>query len=303
MSFLRKVRQLIVDSLGFSKTEANGFLILITLVVLIAIVPRIYFRYEGSELNSYESNTSLEEWATEMNTSISKKKKFEQSVQSHTALKSFNPNLATLEQMMNGGLPKYLAERVKKYREKGGTFKEREDLKKMYGMTDSLFSHIKSFLVLPPIKVEKYGRKDTARFQPKWSKKELVRFNLNKATPEELQNVSGIGPVLSERIVKYRDLLGGFYSVDQLKEVWGLKEVVIENVISQSDFSGQVKHTTINTDSIKLLARHPYIDYNLARAIINYREVHGVYKSMEELRKIKVMNDSLYQKLSPYLSL
>lgn len=304
MRVLRKIRRLIIDSFGFSKTEANGFLLLIALVFLVAVVPRLYLKHFRQRVPSQQVGQSLEEWEAEMNASIEKKEFRNITIRPTIRDQSpFDPNTSSVKEMINGGLPKFIANRIVKYREKGGVFRRSSDLKKMYGMTDSLFSHVKSFLSLPDLLEKSSKDKNLTNYQPSWTKKEVVRFNLNEATLEELQSVSGIGPVLSELIVKYRDLLGGFYSTDQLKEVWGLDEETIEKVINQSDFSGEVKQTPINTDSIKRLSSHPYINYNLARAIINYRQVHGAFQSLDELLEIKLMNDSLYQKLSPYLSL
>ena len=296
---------MIIDSLGFSKTEANGFLVLIVLVFLVGIVPRIYLGGQFRKANSSKGNQSLAQWEKEMNASISEKeaKKYSQSKFESAPQKEFDPNESTVEQMQAGGVPKYLAERITKYRAKGGRFKKPDDLKKMYGMTDSIFARVHSFVDIPTSDKKESWKKDTTSYKSNWPKQEVVRFELNTATAEELQNVSGIGPVLSDRIVKYRDLLGGFHSTDQLKEVWGLKPEIIDKMLDQSDFEATVGQITVNTDSIKLLTKHPYINYNLARAIINYREVHGTYESLEDLMKIKVMDDSLYQKLSPYLSL
>jgi len=305
MRFIQKVRQLIIDSLGFSKTEANGFLVLIMLVFLVGIVPRIYFDDQFQAAHSSTENQQLTLWGKEMNASISEKeaKKYSQPKFASGPQRKFDPNVASVEEMQVGGLPKYLAERIAKYRVKGGGFKKPADLKKMYGMTDSLFARIHAFVDIPISDKKKPWKKDSTSHKSNWPKREVVRFELNTATAEELQNVSGIGPVLSERIIKYRDLLGGFHSTDQLKEVWGLKPEVIDKMLDQSDFEATVGQITINTDSIKILAKHPYINYNLARAIINYRAVHGTYESLDDLKKIKVMDDSLYQKLSPYLSL
>jgi len=284
--------------------EANGFLVLILLVFLVAIVPRLYFQNYQAEFSSKDTNQSLEEWAAEMNASITKKKI------GHTPLQpvpitqqSFDPNKASVDEMINGGLPGYLAKRIVKYREKGGGFDEVNDLKKMYGMTDSLFSKVKNYVVLSVATRRKDTISDATYREPHWTGTSEISFELNSATIEELQSINGIGPVLSERIVKYRDMLGGFHSTNQLKEVYGLKVEVINKVIERIDTLNPVEQIPINTDSIKSLTTHPYIDYNLARAIINYRQVHGPYKSLDELLKIKVMDDSLYQRLSPYLSL
>ena len=305
MGFLRKVRRLIIDSFGFSKTEANGFLMLFLIVFLVAIVPRLYFKnYEATPGSM--SNQTLDEWAAEMSASI--KKKTSKSSYSNPKIivtqSEFDPNRASVAAMKDGGLPKYLAERIVKYREKGGIFREVTDLKKMYGMTDSIYSGVQNFVTISQAEEkQKSAYRDEAKTADIREAVVDVSIDLNSATKEKFQHIRGIGSVLSERITKYRDLLGGFYSTDQLKEVYGLKEDVIERIIQQAVFDREVSQRTINTDSIKLLTAHPYINYNLARAIINYRQVHGPYTSIDQLLEIKVMNDSLYQKLSPYLSL
>lgn len=303
MSFLRKIRRLIIDSFGFSKTEANGFLVLIVIVFLVAIVPRVYLRnYE--KRSTPMNDQTLEQWATEMSASIQKRESEPRYSKAQLMTQSdFDPNQASVGVMKRGGLPKYLAERIVKYRQNGGSFEEVDDLKKMYGMTDSIYSRVENFVIIPKVEDNPEFKNETKKTASVWESEVEVSIQLNSATKEEFQRIRGIGPVLSERITKYRDLLGGFYSTDQLKEVYGLKEEVIEQVIRQSVFDGRVSHITVNTDSIKILAKHPYIDYNLARAIINYRQVHGAYKSTDQLLEIKVMNDSLYKKLSPYLSL
>lgn len=304
MLFVQKIRRLVIDSLGFSKTEANGFLILLAIVFLIAIVPRVYFQTYSQELAYNKPSQSLEEWATEMNGSISKKKPVTPTKVKLLPQEYFDPNKTSTDGMILGGLPAFLAKRIVKYRNKGGYFRKVGDLKNIYGMTDSLFFHVKAFVKLPEIAMKTEWEMDTSSYNRGWVNKKVVSLlHMSTTTAKELQGVRGVGPVLSERIIKYRDLLGGYYSADQLKEVWGLTEEVIEEIIDLANFDAKVKSIIVNTDSIKLLAKHPYISYNLARAIVNYRHIHGAYKSLDELLEIKVMNDSLYQKLSPYLSL
>ncbi|WP_258102567.1 helix-hairpin-helix domain-containing protein [Marinoscillum sp. MHG1-6] len=133
---------------------------------------------------------------------------------------------------------------------------------------------------------------------------EMKSFDLNVATSEELMRIKGVGPVLSERIVKYRNRLGGFNQPDQLYEVYGLKHEVADSIKKWTYIRGKVTPTIpLNADSIKHIMTHPYINYSLAKHIFNYRKVHGRYKDIEELLSLKLMTDSLYQKLYPYLSL
>ncbi|WP_420317598.1 ComEA family DNA-binding protein [Ekhidna sp.] len=132
------------------------------------------------------------------------------------------------------------------------------------------------------------------------NKKSIV-LDINTATAGELQKVKGIGPTFSERIIKYRDLLGGFSDTTQLYEVYGLKEPVIKNILRSFKIDAPVVQLNINNDSIKYLARHPYISYDLAQVIVNYRKEHGDINSADDLLKIKALDERTFMRLKPYL--
>ncbi len=135
------------------------------------------------------------------------------------------------------------------------------------------------------------------------NKKESVVLvkDLNFATAEELQSVKGIGPSFSKRIIKYRNLLGGFVDSTQLHEVYGLKPETIKNLLRNFNVQSKVTPIDINSDSINLLAKHPYVSFDVARIIINYRQQHGDIKSAEDLKNIKAIDDSTFLRLKPYL--
>lgn len=125
--------------------------------------------------------------------------------------------------------------------------------------------------------------------------------DLNAATSEELQRVRGIGPAFSSRIVKYRDRLGGFVSNDQLNEVYGLKKETITELSNYFTVQSSPNKIDFNSDSAKYLAQHPYISYDLAWLIINYRKQNGDIHSLDDLRKIKAIDKETLNKLRPYL--
>ncbi|MEO9872888.1 ComEA family DNA-binding protein [Ekhidna sp.] len=126
-------------------------------------------------------------------------------------------------------------------------------------------------------------------------------LDLNQASAEELRKVKGIGPAYSERIVKYRNMLGGFNDTTQLEEVYGLESGVISELLKNFAIQSSVSRFEINSDSIKSLVKHPYISYDLARVIINYRKVHGDINTAEEFRKIKAVDEYTFLRLKPYL--
>lgn len=130
---------------------------------------------------------------------------------------------------------------------------------------------------------------------------EKVLIDLNMATQEDLQIAYGIGPSYSARIIKYRALLGGFHDFHQLSEVYGLEDEAINELKKHFSIQSAVKKLPINTDSIKVLARHPYLTYDQAKVIIAYRKMHGNITSSQDLEKIKALDFNLINQLKPYL--
>ncbi len=288
-----------MDVFGFSKTETNGFLVLILLVFVVAIVPRVYFYFYEPD---FDSDESLALWAREMEQSlkVEEERRTKSKYVPERRRVFVDPNSASAEKLVEAGFPEKMANRIVNYRSKGGQFRKSEDLKKIYGFSDELYDRIRSSVAIPRQRetedvMEDYALPD---FEEEFS------FDLNTATSQEMKKVKGIGQVLSKRIVKYRELLGGYQDITQLNEVFGLKpEVILEISKHCSIVTPHLQISLNQTDSIKVLAGHPYIDYSLARMILNYREVHGDFKDISELKNIKVLDDSLYHKIAPYLSL
>lgn len=142
---------------------------------------------------------------------------------------------------------------------------------------------------------------ENSKPKPEPQPRNIEVLDLNLATAEELQKVKGIGPAYSERIIKYRDILGGFSDTAQLGEVYGLKEETITELLNHFKIETPVSKIDINSDSLKVLAKHPYISYDLAKIIINYRREHGDIQTAADLRKIKALDERTFLRLKPYL--
>ncbi|MBL4655386.1 MAG: helix-hairpin-helix domain-containing protein [Bacteroidia bacterium] len=128
--------------------------------------------------------------------------------------------------------------------------------------------------------------------------------DVNKADSTDLTKVKGIGPVLSSRIIKYRDLLGGYPTISQIKEVYGMDSIrfqELEHSFSLSD--SIITKMNINEVSKKILYTHPYIDYKIANSIINYRKQHGKYQELREIKKSYLITDEIFSKIAPYLTI
>ena len=221
------------------------------------------------------------------------------------SIRSFDPNTVAYDSLVSWGLRTFVAANIIKYREAGGRFGRPEDLKKLFGMTDSIWLALSPWIDLQPVNLVPNANKQTPQRQ--YSKERThqnpTRKDLNQVDSVWLKSIYGIGPVLSKRIVKYRNLLGGFYSTEQLNEVYGLSPEALSNlkekIFVQSDT--HLSKINLNTEDFKRIASHPYISFNLAKAIINYRDQHGAFNSVEEIKKIHIINDSTYLRVYPYL--
>ena len=128
-------------------------------------------------------------------------------------------------------------------------------------------------------------------------------IDLNTADTAELQQLRGIGPVLSARIVRYRSLLGGFTDREQLLEVYGLADSVYRRIAPQlSVDTTRIQRLDINTATYGQLVRHPYLDKHQVAAIVRLRERKGAFASLDDLRQIPIIEQETYNKIIPYLS-
>ncbi|MEX0882566.1 MAG: helix-hairpin-helix domain-containing protein, partial [Cyclobacteriaceae bacterium] len=131
---------------------------------------------------------------------------------------------------------------------------------------------------------------------------ELNKVLFHETDAVVLQMVSGIGPVLSARIVAFRDNLGGFYTKKQILEVYGIDADLAEKIYEAFPFEPKItQKINLNDIDLKGLARHPYIKYGEAKVILAYRKQHGALKNSEDLLKIKIFNEEWVNRLAPYL--
>jgi competence ComEA-like helix-hairpin-helix protein len=210
----------------------------------------------------------------------------------------FNPNQISADSLTLLGLNPILAKRIVNYRNKGGKFYSIKDLKKMYGMDSAWLQKIQPYIVLPTL--SKIKKENTSPAQPKIT----AVIDLNLADTTQLKTIYGIGSKLSARIVAYRNKLGGFISVNQLKEVYGLDSVVINEVKKKFQVTPNFHpiQINLNTTNETELAKHPYIKTKLAQTIIAFRHQHGAFKQVDDLKQITILKDEAFEKIKPYLS-
>ncbi len=126
------------------------------------------------------------------------------------------------------------------------------------------------------------------------------KVDLNHADEAVLQYVKGIGPTFSKRIIKYRELLGGFHHIGQLQEVYGMDIDLFLLIKDQVEISNHTRKLNLNTDNYRELV-HPYISPQEAKVIVAYREQHGDYQSVYDLLHIHILDNYFIERILPYI--
>jgi DNA uptake protein ComE-like DNA-binding protein len=211
---------------------------------------------------------------------------------------SLNINEANLQSLDILSVPDFLARRWVKYLENGGSFKKVGDVKKLYGMTEPLYDNISKYLYVK--KAEEIQRKPFLKENRVFRCKTI---DINEADSAQWESLYGIGPYLAKRIITFRESLCGFVSVEQVKETYGLRDSVFQSIKTCLTIEKILKPCiSINYTNQEGLSKHPYVRYKLARAICLYRENNGLFQHIEDLKKLPNVNDSIYIKLLPYIT-
>lgn len=132
---------------------------------------------------------------------------------------------------------------------------------------------------------------------------QFKRLPFDEADSIVLQIVPGIGSATAGRIIKYRDAIGGMHSSEQLMDVYGMSEEVMERVFQYFEFTPGIKtKININTADVQTLAMHPYINYGSAKVVVAYRDQHGAYGSADDLLKVRIFSQEWIDRIKPYLA-
>lgn len=287
---------------GTTRAQTNGFVALLILVTVVIFSEPVVRWWRSSQPRDFSRDKQTLDSLTRLWHAVEAKNNTV-SAKPDRVLFDFDPNIIRKEQFLALGLSEKLATRIMNYRNKGGKFRIKADLKRIYGIDSVLYQALYPHINLPEEAAKPtFENNDTGnRFKPK---EKPQPFDLNEADTMQLQKIYGIGSKLALRIVKYRDKLGGFVSIGQLHEVYGLDSVVVEKLVAASYLSNNPAVKTINLNSAdeKTLAAHPYFGRRIASAIVAYRFQHGNFKSVDDLGKISLIDKNNLGKVLPYVT-
>ena len=202
----------------------------------------------------------------------------------------FNPKEYKVDDWMKLGLSQKQSEVVLKFASRG--ISNESELKKIFVIPDELFFLIKDSVIFS---VEGTNKADISN-----SKKEIAIVDLNTCNKEELLALPGIGEYFANRIISYRETLGGFNSKNQLLEVWNFDNEKLNKISPYLIVSDEIKKININSATLDQLKKHPYITYNVANSIVKMRN-QNKFNELSEIKRSKLIDEELYRKIEPYL--
>lgn len=169
---------------------------------------------------------------------------------------------------------------------------------------DKFVSQLKEKETKEQLKPSKKNYSSTTKtrypYQPKLKEGETVE--LNSADTSALKQIPGIGSGYANRIVKYRDILGGYHTMTQLKEVWGMDDYLYAKITPYLNLTQKHIRLKVNHADFKELNKHPYLNYKQAQVIVDIRERKGNIESIERLSLLEEFNEMDIARLKPYLS-
>ena len=294
-----------------------GLVLLVILVIGTLIAVKRLRPQEDVEVGWSNDSTKMEFVAYQVRQDSIRKAQWKKTYKRDTIairLQVFDPNTADSSTLVHLGFKPWQAKNLLKYRAKGGRYRKPEDLKRLYGMTDSMYQILQPYIQIvrtevDSLRMDSMGRdslwRDTIRYDsmPKWQhvKKDTI-LNLRTADTTELKMIRGVGSYRAKQIVRYRDALGGFVRVEQLREVEGM-ELVADSVMKHFVLdSANVKQLNVNSMGVRQLSRHPYLRFEDAKAIYELRRRKIKLDSIEQLYELETMSEETIKKVAPYLN-
>ena len=257
--------------------------------VLFAIIISVQLAYFFTDFSSVSNDSPEKEKWLSLQSQIDSLK--QEKLDYVPKMYPFNPNFISDYKGYKLGMSVSEIDRLLAFRKQNKYVNSPEEFQAVTKVSDSLLNAISPYFKFPDwVKNKKEFREYKKYPNAAFAKKEkIVIIDINQATQEDLIKIYGIGEAISLRILKFKENLGGFVSMEQMKDVWGLSPEVIENLNSHFKVSAlpDVKKVDINNASIKELSQFPYFNYQIARQIVTFRSMNGDFKNVDDLTKIK----------------
>lgn len=280
-------------SIIFTRSEMRGIVVLLLLLAVVLVIRFTFIRSDVPELEFSKNQEShfkpdrIDQYSQYVRKGLTE---YDQ---------GFDPNKAGKKDLIGYGFSDAVADEMIRMRHQGLIFKSPADMFRIQGFDSALYLKIKRHIYFDPAVIYYYNQKFLTR-----NNKSMSTIKINNADSADLLKLPGIGPVLSSRIIRYRNLLGGFYASSQIGEVYGVNDsllAVLERYIEIDTV--RLQKINLNTSNFYDLEKHPYINSYQAKAILSYRKLIGPFDSKQDLLNNYILPEENYFKLQPYLAI
>jgi competence protein ComEA len=307
------------DFLTYNRREQRGILVLLAILIIL-VLTRIFLpnlfrekRYDFSafekEIAEFMANNAEDQKGT-AKTRPAAFNDSDSNIHEKPAeiyLFNFDPNTLSAEKWKDLGLKDNIIRVIKKYLDKGGRFRQKEDLKKIFGLSEEDYRRLEPYINIQQEKKAGFADHSRDTFDKNnkpqaWPDQQKRLVEINSADTNDLVSIRGIGSYTAKKIVSYRDRLGGFVRKEQLLEIRGMDSARFEQIRDLVVIdSSRISKFDLNKATFNEMLKHPYFEFYLVKEIFNYRDLHGRFDSVADLKKIPVIYKELYEKISPYL--
>lgn len=299
------------DYFNFSKKERTGVITLLLLLVLTWFLPTFFSPDQSLDQENFESfKKEIALFEQEANVQKAEKENVPASYHQQdfstpaTAEKIvlfyFDPNTLQQEDWKKLGLKDKTIRTILNYVSKGGKFFKPEDLSRIYGLSKNDYERLLPYVRIVEKEKKAYIAQEKS-FTPPRNNSNAAQININTADTLAFIALPGIGNKLANRIISFREKLGGFYTVNQVAEVYGLPDSTFQKIRPRLFCKpSDIQQININSATIEQLKAHPYIKYQIGNAVIQYRNQHGNFQSVTDLKQIQIITDEVFEKIVPY---
>lgn len=294
------MKRILKDYLNFTRRERLAVIVLVLLMGVFIALPYYYepafeTPVADSALNAFLSSSEEKASSRDGATPITS----EPENRRNPTLFRFDPNTIDENAWQQLGLSARLASTIVKYRSKGGRFRNAGDLKKIWGMKPEMAERLMPYVAIdaavdgPDNTREKFPKRANIAEKP------VPVIDVNLAQLEDWKNLPGIGDVLAARIMRYRDKCGGFGSVEAVGTTYGIADSVFVKLQPYLKFDARnLPKPDLNQAGIVQLKNRLQLSYAHAKILVRYREEHGPFASVDELKNVPGLPDTVRGRLA-----
>ncbi|MBO9561890.1 MAG: helix-hairpin-helix domain-containing protein [Niastella sp.] len=312
------MKNLLKEYFSFSRKERTGIIVLLLLILTTMALPHFLpdppVHADKTALENLKRQLSQQAITADSIGGVGYHSRYnkrgDESAPRQGVLFEFDPNTLSPEGWKRLGIRERTALTIQRYLAKGGRFRQPDDLHKIYGLRKEEADRLVPYVRISGVQEASNSRPAgfTPDSPPAWKYKgdnvsKRVVIDINLADTTAFIALRGIGSKLAKRIIHFREKLGGFHSVEQVGETYGLPDSTFQQIRKWLLCAApDLRTINVNTADADLLQQHPYISWPEANAIVQYRLQHGAYASLDQLLQINIISPVLLDKIKPYLA-